>query len=940
VTSLALTPLPGLQLRGPLRPYQRMALDAFEADRQAGRTSTHLVAPPGSGKTVIGLEIARRLGRPALVLAPTATIADQWAEKLELFTDTPDAFIAPAGPLHVLTYQAICQTADPGGALRAAAQARLVAQRAQATGQTVEQTRLEVESFSGHAHERFEKDLAGEIARLKRGVARGEGDSVELDELVAPTVRERIAALRTAGVGTLVLDECHHLASLWGYLVRAVLAALGAAVGELHVVGLTATPPSELSGEEAALYTELLGPVDFQIPTPAVVRDGHLAPYQELAFFTSPLASEREWLAERHARFAELLDHLHDPPPPGEEDLAFGPWVIGRIRYRDTGDGEARVPFSTLAARRPELARAGLRYLSDAHLELPDDAPRGEGWREPPTLDDWLVLISDYALGCLLAHPGETAERRFAQLQAGLRDLGFVLTRQGIRRGGSEVDRVLTSSAAKPLGAIEVLAAEAESRGEHLRAAVLCDAEHGERQPEGSPLTLSGGAWGVMRTLGEDIRTAALRPLMVTGKTLACLPDDAARFAQAFGASSSEQRDGLTILRAAGWESRNWVAAAGEALAAGTTQVVVGTRGLLGEGWDAPTLNVVIDLSTVAADVSVRQMRGRALRLDPGDPEKVSSNWDVVCVAADLARGTADYGRFVRRHAHLHAPCEDGSIETGVSHVHAALSPFVPPPDDACGGLNADALARAGDRVGARERWRIGEPYVGEDVPVLLVRAARPRRSGGPSAAAGVPDSGLLLDALDGAASTPPRPRGPLAAFRLRALRNAYPPLLALDRVARAIVATYVALGEIGFAAGSSLALTPRAGGLVRCALSAGDARENGLLAAALDEAINPAAGQRYVVSRPVWPEHRGGFAVFWRALTFGTPLGQAWHPVPSDLGSHKQRALTYHSAWIANVGPGELLFAGRESAAGRDQLASAAADEAGYVTSRRTLWH
>ena len=44
---------------------------------------------------------------------------------------------------------------------------------------------------------------------------------------------------------------------------------------------------------------------------------------------------------------------------------------------------------------------------------------------------------------------------------------------------------------------------------------------------------------------------------------------------------------------------------------------MVSTRALLGEGWDEPSLDVVIDLTTVAADVSVRQMRGRALRLDP-----------------------------------------------------------------------------------------------------------------------------------------------------------------------------------------------------------------------------------------------------------------------------------------------------------------------------------
>ena len=103
----------GLALRGELRPYQRVALDAFEADRAAGRTSTHIVAPPGSGKTVVGLEIVRRLGRPALVLAPTATIQQQWSDKLALFTDSPAEFVGDDGPLHVLTYQAICQTGRP-----------------------------------------------------------------------------------------------------------------------------------------------------------------------------------------------------------------------------------------------------------------------------------------------------------------------------------------------------------------------------------------------------------------------------------------------------------------------------------------------------------------------------------------------------------------------------------------------------------------------------------------------------------------------------------------------------------------------------------------------------------------------------------------------------------------------------------------------------------
>ena len=71
-------------------------------------------------------------------------------------------------------------------------------------------------------------------------------------DLLAPGARARVAALRAAGVRTVVLDECHHLASLWGYVVRAVLEELG---DGMHVVGLTATPPDELTTEDARVLS-------------------------------------------------------------------------------------------------------------------------------------------------------------------------------------------------------------------------------------------------------------------------------------------------------------------------------------------------------------------------------------------------------------------------------------------------------------------------------------------------------------------------------------------------------------------------------------------------------------------------------------------------------------------------------------------------------------
>ena len=105
---------------------------------------------------------------------------------------------------------------------------------------------------------------------------------------------------------------------------------------------------------------------------------------------------------------------------------------------------------------------------------------------------------------------------------------------------------------------------------------------------------------------------------------------------------------------------RAWVELATRLLARGTTGVLVGTRALLGEGWDCPAVNCSSTSAWPPPACRVQQSRGRSLRLDPGDPRKLSSNWDVVCVAPELVRGSADYERFVRRHLHLFAPADDG----------------------------------------------------------------------------------------------------------------------------------------------------------------------------------------------------------------------------------------------------------------------------------------
>ncbi|HEU5419142.1 MAG TPA: DEAD/DEAH box helicase family protein [Streptosporangiaceae bacterium] len=112
-------PPPSTASSRPLWPHQQRALDAFEKDRKRGDTSTYLVVPPGGGKTLVGLEALRRLGRPALVLCPNTAIQAQWIAQwhaaFEPGTVRATASRELPAALTVLTYQALCTIAHSSG---------------------------------------------------------------------------------------------------------------------------------------------------------------------------------------------------------------------------------------------------------------------------------------------------------------------------------------------------------------------------------------------------------------------------------------------------------------------------------------------------------------------------------------------------------------------------------------------------------------------------------------------------------------------------------------------------------------------------------------------------------------------------------------------------------------------------------------------------------
>jgi hypothetical protein len=152
----------------------------------------------------------------------------------------------------------------------------------------------------------------------------------------------------------------------------------------------------------------------------------------------------------------------------------------------------------------------------------------------------------------------------------------------------------------------------------------------------------------------------------------------------------------------------------------GAFQIMIGTKSLLGEGWDAPCINSLIFASFVGSYILGNQMRGRAIRVDGNDPDKVSNIWHLVCVPGkeerrdingstsmfvDLWREVADYNVFSRRMRGVLGLSYDGkSIEDGTDRFKKIIhGPYM---QLTFKNINSNMLQAAKNRAKVRDDWK------------------------------------------------------------------------------------------------------------------------------------------------------------------------------------------------------------------------------------------
>lgn len=914
------TDFPEVRFQGTLRPSQAEAIAVIQQQLNAGKKRLHIVAPPGSGKTVLGLFLwAEHVRQPALVLSPNSAIQSQWTARTDLFQSSAcsrqlvtsdsnqDALLTS------LTYQSVTLPRRGDSDVEDAALEYwidLLIAREQA------QDPLEaftwIADLKQHNPEYYEKRI-----RTYRKTVR---DQLVLNgnalDMLHASSQQTLTQLKSREVGLIIFDECHHLMGHWGR----VLADAHDFLEQPVIIGLTATPPDEKGKlqEDIDRYHDFFGPIDYEVPIPAVVKDGYLAPYQDLAYFVRPTTDELTYIANTDDQLQQIMETLcsekealPDSSEAEPEDTSTSEperaeplpiWLFTLLQNLDLPSGKVD-DWATFERRDPTLADAARLFLQQRSIELPSHVPPLEVAdidEEIPRLNYWGPVLDRYIRHRLRRSPSPEDQELASRVVEQLRLLGFQITETGSQPCASPVGRVIAYSRSKIQALVPVLRAEIQNLGKTIRAVVIADFEKTSATSAEVKHLLdeeAGGAIAAFKELVRDPETDTLNPVLLTGSSV-LVDDDIGELLQKTAEQWLAERqidvtlslqpyDGFHVLNGSGsqWSPRVYVEMITDLFQQGLTCCLVGTRGLLGEGWDANKINVLIDLTTVTTSMTVNQLRGRSFRLDPDVPDKVANNWDVVCIAPEFTKGLDDYERFIKKHKRLFGVTDDGLIEKGVGHVHAAFTEIKPEGlEGSVQLLNSDMLTRASKRSDSRALWRIGEPYQG--LPLRTIELNTGGRAGGKGGFP--PFSGM---------------RQPWSSHSLT------------KAVSQAVLAALQETGQIS--SESQLQVGARSGNYIRVFLDQAPEVDCDRFLEAVYQVFGPLQAARYVIPRVV---HE--IEDTWISSLLPDLLGRYFrkrkeqlamvHAVPSDLARNKELVTVFEKYWNQYVSPGEAFFAYR----------------------------
>lgn len=614
-----------LSFHGTWRTYQARVLES--AQRYLDDKKIHIVAAPGAGKTTLGIELIRRSGLPCLILSPRIVIRQQWLERIQT------AFLEDGLSPETYLSNDICHP-------------KLI------TSITYQTLFCGMTKYQGTEEEE---------------------DTLETEEVDFSSF-DLLETVKKAGIQVICLDECHHLKNQWWKALETFLKEMG----DVLVISLTATPPYDATPAQWERYCKVCGPVDEEISVPELVKEGSLCPHQDYVYFNYPSREEEQQLNAFLKKSRDIMLWLMEDP----ELIKMAASHPALWDYKNWFDKMLENP-GYLSGLLIYCQAEGISFSPEwmnvlGITQLPD---MSEKWME--------YFLQGFLYEDAQSYTCDNTYRE--QLMKRLKSYGLLERKQVHFLLNDKIEKALINSTGKLQSIREIACQEYHSMGKELRMLVLTDYIRKEqRSILGNP-EKPVDSIGVLPIFELLRREAEVWKLGVLCGSLILLPDSTIEsFKHALGDSNmKELLKAKPLYDIAGnplgyseipvqGNIQNYMKIMTELFERGEIEILIGTKSLLGEGWDSPCINALILASFVGSYVLSNQMRGRAIRTIQENPHKTSNIWHLVCLAGTKPLELSqDFQVLKRRMEGFCGVSYDGtSIENGMERLNLIREPF------------------------------------------------------------------------------------------------------------------------------------------------------------------------------------------------------------------------------------------------------------------------
>lgn len=634
-----------IKFKGTFRSYQQKILDS--ADLYLSDGKINIVAAPGSGKTILGLELIRRLGNACIILSPTTTIREQWGDRFkESFLPENyriDEYVSfdlnKIALVNSITYQAL-------------------------------------------------------YSAMNKITSSNEDEEVDYSNI------DLFKLIKENEIKTICLDEAHHLQNEWQKALEKFIKALDR---DVYVISLTATPPYDAKMTEWQRYISVCGEIDEEISVPELVKQGTLCPHQDYVLFNYPTEDEIKFFKGYKEKSYLTIDEI------GKLDFVIKINELLNLNYQN-------MLVDVYSNVKEYIALLVLfKYYGYSINKKLINILTNVNYL--PHID---LHYAEVAIQFLIDSDLLNYEQKNVLVKL-LKENSLLDKNQVHFDLDEKLKRKLVSSLGKMDSISKIVNSEYDSLKGDLRMLILTDYIKKESLVKvGTNDTINNVS---VVSIFEFLRRKENIKVAVLSGSLVILPNNVIDEIKGKYEFTNKVLDN-TIYSVVNFKGSNKdkVKIVSNLFESGYFNILIGTKSLLGEGWDSPCINSLVLASFVGSFMLSNQMRGRAIRINKKDPNKVSNIWHLVTIEPDYifedtkikrigehlsnpnnVIQSVDYETLVRRFDCFVGPNYDSDIiESGIDRVAVIKPPF---DKDSINKINEETIKLSKDRHSVKERW-------------------------------------------------------------------------------------------------------------------------------------------------------------------------------------------------------------------------------------------